>query len=281
MMKNMMMRSNMWLEKENAEAYEKFAQTHSLYRQTGKQLIELATFAPGMTVVDLACGTGVVTELLVEMVPQLESIIAVDWSKAMLDVAIRKPTLAGVQIHQASAEVLDTVLPAESVDVILCNSAFWQMPTSETLAALHKVLKRHGQLIVNGPARRFELEGKPSELEETFKKEILAVAQADYGYVPSQKIFPPFNKTMRQMSMEQIKTMFESAGFELARYHMLDIEQTAADHYAFLQIPIMGPRYLRNVDYPTTVEIIDKAYQRLDHAMVDVTPWGYHVLVKQ
>jgi hypothetical protein len=118
-------------------------------------------------------------------------------------------------------------------------------------------------------------------LEESFKKEILAVAQADYGYIPSQKIFPPFNKTMRQMSTEQIRDMFASGGFRVAQYHVLDVKQTAADHYAFLQIPIMGPRFLRNVDYPTTIEILGKAYQRLDHSLVDVTPWGYHVLVKQ
>lgn len=271
----------MWSETQNAEAYEEFAQAHFLYRQTAQRLISLATFAPEMTVIDLACGTGIVTELLVDIKPELQHLIAVDRSAAMLAIARQKPLFAKVQFYQSRAEELSTLLPQASVDVVLCNSAFWQMPVSETLAAIHCVLRPHGQFILNGPERGYAEHRKQSVLEEAFKDQILHVAQTEYGYIPTQKAWPFFMKTMRKMSSEQIRHMFASAGFEIADYQMMDIEQTATDVHAFFHIPIMSPRYLRGLDHPTCMEILDKAYQRLDHSLVDVTPWGYHVLVKK
>ncbi len=272
--------NSIWFDIENAQVYEKYAQNHSLYRKTGQRLLALASLPSNTTIVDLACGTGVVTEQLVQMVPNSHQIIAIDGSTAMLEIARRKPLLAAVQFHQSRAEEIHTWLPPASVDVVLCNSAFWQMAARETLTAISFVLKPSGQFIFNSPTQtRTNQEERPA-FTYSLGLQMLHIAQKEYNYVPPQKKQRSI-ETIEHLPPEQVQQMIESIGFEIAQHQMIEIERTAADIYAFLQIPVMTLRYLPDLDYPTRMEILDKAYQHFNPSLVDLARWAYYVLIKK
>jgi ubiquinone/menaquinone biosynthesis C-methylase UbiE len=83
------------------------------------------------------------------------TLIAVDSSAAMLSVAARKFPVARVHFLHSSAETIDGLLPEASVDVIVCNSAFWQTHMQDTLRALHRILKRGARFLFNFSLARF------------------------------------------------------------------------------------------------------------------------------
>ncbi len=138
-----------WADPLNAEMYDKYAQAYPIYRETGKKLVELAGIRPGMTVVDLASGTGIVTEHIASVLEGTGTIIAIDLSAAMLAIAAHKFPTGMVRFVHSSAETINELLPEESVDVVICNSAFWQTRTRDTIEALQKILKGGARFLFN------------------------------------------------------------------------------------------------------------------------------------
>ncbi|GLV55770.1 hypothetical protein KDH_26140 [Dictyobacter sp. S3.2.2.5] len=122
-----------WEDQLNAQLYEEYAQQFSMYRQLGQTLVALAEpLRAGITVLDLACGTGIVTTQFAERLGTEGAIIGIDFSEAMLALARRK--LPGRLFYYSRDEHVASVLPEESVDIAVCSSAFWQMQARPVLA---------------------------------------------------------------------------------------------------------------------------------------------------
>src|SRR5215469_15075731 len=94
---------NAWVDALNAHLYDHYAQTYPIYRATAGKLVALAAVDPGMTVVDLAYGTGMVTEQLFWALCGTGTLIAVDSSAAMLAVATQKFPAASNRFLHCSA----------------------------------------------------------------------------------------------------------------------------------------------------------------------------------
>ncbi len=116
--------NSVWNDAYNAQLYEQYAQTFATYKETGKKMLEIAEIHPGFTVIDVACGTGIVTEQIVARLAGQGTFIGVDMSEAMLAIARRK--LPQVQFIQVYAGQLHEVVPEGTADIVICNSAFWQ-----------------------------------------------------------------------------------------------------------------------------------------------------------
>ena len=99
--------------------------------------------------IDVACGTGALAEMLIREHPGLR-ITGVDMSKDMLEVARRRippGTVSGVRWLEGSAEKL----PVESnqFDVLTCTNAFHLVPDeTAALREFHRVLKPKAALVI-------------------------------------------------------------------------------------------------------------------------------------
>lgn len=118
------------------------------------ELLQLAALRPGERVLDVACGTGVVTRLAAERVGGEVTVVGVDITPGMLAVA-RSLTPPGrsIEWHEGPAEELP--LPDEAFDVALCQLGL--MFFTDRLAALRemrRVLVAGGRIaiLVPGPA---------------------------------------------------------------------------------------------------------------------------------
>lgn len=114
-------------------------------------LVRLAALRPGERVLDVACGTGVVTRLAFEQVGATGVVTGLDINPGMLAVA-RSVTPPGVTIswHEESAEAM--LLPDESFDVVMCQMGLQFMPNkSAALGEMRRVLARGGRLALNLP----------------------------------------------------------------------------------------------------------------------------------
>jgi ubiquinone/menaquinone biosynthesis C-methylase UbiE len=114
-------------------------------------LVRPATLRPGERVLDVACGTGVVTRLASQQVGTTGTVAGLDIDPDMLAVA-RSATPPGMPIewHEASAEAMP--LPDASFDVVLCQMGLQFMPDKNAaLREMRRVLVRGGRLILNAP----------------------------------------------------------------------------------------------------------------------------------
>lgn len=114
-----------------------------------RDLIETAALRPGERVLDVACGTGVVTRLAAERVGLDGGVAGSDVNPGMLQVA-RSSGPESIEWYETAAEAMP--LPDESFDVVLCQMGLQFF--SNKLAGLRemrRVLAPGGRLVLSVP----------------------------------------------------------------------------------------------------------------------------------
>ena len=122
-------------------------------------LVDVAGVRPGERILDVACGTGVVTRLAAERAGSAGHVVGLDISPAMLAMAHSLAPVVGTAIEWLEASVLAMPLPDASFDVVLCQQGLQQFP--DRPAALHemrRVLVSGGRLALSVWSR---IEGSP------------------------------------------------------------------------------------------------------------------------
>lgn len=136
--------------KEAAESYERHF-VPAIGRPVAARLVEAAGLRPGERVLDVACGTGIVTRLAAERVRPEGSVAGLDPNPAMLAVAREAASAeAPVAWHHAPAESIP--LDDERFDAVLCGMGLQFF--SDRVAGLreiHRVLVPGGRLVANVP----------------------------------------------------------------------------------------------------------------------------------
>ena len=130
-----------------AENYERYF-VPTIGRPFAAALIDAAGLQPGGRVLDVACGTGVVTRLAAERVGPDGALGGLDINPAMLAVA-RSVSSSGAPIewHEASAESLP--LADGSFDVVLSSLGLqFVSDKASALGEMRRVLAPHGRLAI-------------------------------------------------------------------------------------------------------------------------------------
>lgn len=129
-----------------AEVYERHL-VPAMFAPWARRIVEAADVRPAERVLDVACGTGVVTRRAAERVGGAGRVIGLDLNAAMLAVARSLPPAPGAHIDWCEASALAMPLPDAAFDVVLCQQGLQQFP--DRLAALGemwRVLRSPGRL---------------------------------------------------------------------------------------------------------------------------------------
>jgi len=141
-----------------SENYERFF-VPAIGAPLAADLVERAKIQPGERVLDVACGTGIVTRMATERAGDTGSVTGLDINPGMLAVA-RAVCPRGIGWQEASAE--DMPLPDNGFDVVLCQASLMFMPDKEkALHEMYRLLAPGGRVLLNAP-------GPPSPLWEAF-----------------------------------------------------------------------------------------------------------------
>ncbi len=115
------------------------------------ELVEAAALRPGEKVLDVACGTGVVTRLAAEKVGPEGSAAGLDVNPGMLSVARSvTPSELGIDWYETSAEAMP--LSDDTYDVVLCSMGLQFVPNKNAaLAEARRVLEPGGRAVLGLP----------------------------------------------------------------------------------------------------------------------------------
>ncbi len=132
------------------ENYQRFF-VPAIGRPLANDLIEVAALRAGERVLDVGCGTGVVTRLAAEQVGPGGAVVGVDINPGMLAVAKSiTPQDLGIEWYEASAESMP--LPDGAFDVVLCQMSLQFIADRlRGLLEMRRVLTSGGRLVLNVP----------------------------------------------------------------------------------------------------------------------------------
>lgn len=131
-----------------AQAYEPLWQAQLAGVQA--ELLACAALAPGLQVLDVACGTGLVAFAAADSVGPSGRVSGIDLSGQMVDAAQRRARslgLANVDFARMDAENL--ALPDASFDVVLCALGLMYMPDPErAVQEMRRVMRPDGRVVI-------------------------------------------------------------------------------------------------------------------------------------
>jgi SAM-dependent methyltransferase len=123
----------------------------SQLRPAPERLLELAHLASGERVIDVACGTGLVTLAAATAVGPSGTVLGTDLSAGMVELARNTAVRAGIgnaRFARVDAETLEAE-PA-AFDAALCSLGLMYVPHPEqALRELHRVLRPGGRVVVS------------------------------------------------------------------------------------------------------------------------------------
>jgi len=166
-------------------------------------LIGLAGPYAGMRVLDVACGTGLLTSLLAR---DAAEVVGMDVTPEMLGRARERIDASGQDnVTFVEAEAARTPFDTGSFDLVTCRTAFHHFPEPEAaLGEMHRVLRVGGRLVLEdvfGPddgglravRERFEKLIDPSHVMAYRPAELRAML-ADAGFSIEREVMPETEK---------------------------------------------------------------------------------------
>jgi ubiquinone/menaquinone biosynthesis C-methylase UbiE len=113
------------------------------------RVVELADLRPGMSVLDVACGAGVVARVAAEAVGEDGRVTGLDLNPGMLAVAARLPDVRGAAIKWVEGSAQSLPFADASYEVVCCQLGLQYFPDRKAaLSEMHRVLVRGGRLVV-------------------------------------------------------------------------------------------------------------------------------------
>jgi ubiquinone/menaquinone biosynthesis C-methylase UbiE len=132
-----------------AEMYER-NMVPAIFEPFARDLLEFANLKKGESVLDVACGTGIVARLAWPKVAPTGRVIGLDVNAGMLEVARFASRQEGLDINWAEGNVSEMPFDAGEFDVVLCQYGLqYFSDRSAALNEMRRVLKGRGRLVLN------------------------------------------------------------------------------------------------------------------------------------
>jgi ubiquinone/menaquinone biosynthesis C-methylase UbiE len=253
-----------WLEEETARRYKIFVEKTTMYQELSQCLVDLAGIEPGMHVLDLGCGTGVSTEVVLVRLENRGHVCAVDISGPMLAIAREQITSAQVKFFEADAADLAKLFQDEPLfDRVVCSSVFWQFRhKSQVLTALQRVLAPDGLFTFNVPEPYFIFKNIPrsSKVSLLFKQ----LAAERYG--------------VGRQDLRTMERFLNQHDFELVTTKEFTRVRSSEESLLFFQLPVASAWMDPPLDYETRLALLEEAWQLAKPDETVQQRWVYFVV---
>ena len=131
-----------------AETYESL-KVPSVFGPLAKATLDAVSLPPNASVIDIACGTGIVSRHVTHCLQGRGRIVGTDLNPAMLKVAEREMPLCEHDVEWLMCDVVDMPYPDGAFDVGFCQQGLQFFPDKpKALAEIRRVLNDGGTLYV-------------------------------------------------------------------------------------------------------------------------------------
>lgn len=224
-----------------AQSYDQYLGP-AMFQPWARVLLAIAAPKPGQRVLDLACGTGIVTRQLAQSVGDSGEIVGLDVSEDMLDVARKSPGTDGGPIHWVRGDACAIDADYGYFDLVVCQQGFQFFPDKAAAAReMLRVLDDTGRVVV--------AVWKGLDHHPVFRA--LFEAEAGHLDVPVNELAVPFSLG-DPAALQQI---FSSAGFARVEVteHSLEARFSQAERFIEL-IVLAGAAVIPELDLSSPEE---------------------------
>jgi SAM-dependent methyltransferase len=131
-----------------AELYEQIF-VPAMFGPWAQRVVRAAAPKPDQSVLDLACGTGIVARTVAPLVGRAGRVVGLDLRPAMLAVARSSPPPDGAQIEWVEGDATRLDLPDDSFDLVICQAGLqFFSDRDRALRETRRVLRPGGRLAV-------------------------------------------------------------------------------------------------------------------------------------
>jgi ubiquinone/menaquinone biosynthesis C-methylase UbiE len=250
--------------------FEAFAR-HDFYRRVNEDLVDATLQAravaqrPIRTVLDLACGTGAVTQVLVEKLTKLREpaeVIGLDPSESALDKASRLVGNAA-RFARGTAQALSNVISGVDV-VVFCNAIHLLPDKDRVLSEVRKSLNLNGVLGFNTSFYEGCYVPGTEKFYRAWMLRALRQLKNEYGLRPAHGK----TQAMQWLTPEEYRELVESHGFKIESMESEQVLMTCeswqdASHYSdFAEGALPGVPL--EVAIPVLQKAVAEAYNELE-----------------
>ena len=192
---------------------------NAFYGELNARLVDMTEVADGQRIVDLACGTGGVTRLILERIKDARDsvIIAMDQSAAALKQAmddLKDIRDNAVQFVNSRVELVSEALKERVDTVILCNAIHYISDKDSLVTEISKALKPGGKFAFN---TSFYEGGQHPESLQFYRKWMFKGARnlrKEFGLSPNKsgKV-----QSRKHLSPDEYRALVERNGFTVLK----------------------------------------------------------------
>jgi trans-aconitate 2-methyltransferase len=234
----------------DAEAYDRLAKPQE---EWARQVLERLPLQGDETVLDAGCGSGGVTRMLLERLPQ-GRVVGVDGSRAMIDQARSNLEQWGDQVKLCVGDLLELHLD-EPVDAAFSNATFHWVPDHEVLfSRLREAMKPGAPLVAQCGG-----EGNVVEFAAAIE-EVSALPEFAAAF---RGFSTPYNFAGPAVTEERLR----ASGFDKTRCWLEDRRVEPEDPRAFGAAAGLAP-HLERLPEEQRDAFIDAVMERLDKPIV-------------
>jgi trans-aconitate 2-methyltransferase len=218
----------------------------------GREVLERLPLDGSETIIDAGCGSGRVTEALVERLPH-GRVIGVDASASMIDAA-RERLGDRVELHVADLATFDLGVQA---DAILSTATFhWIADHDDLFARLHAHLRPGGRLVAQCGGH-----GNIAAVH--------AAARATMAAEPYAPHFESWRGPWNFATPEDTERRLQAAGFAESRAWLMDRPVTPEDPHAYLTEINLGA-HLQRLPDDLRAPFVEAVMERLGGAPITI-----------
>ena len=234
---------------DRAQAYDKLIRRWPIFTSMADRLLESVGGEFNGRVLDLASGSGLVTERLLKFQPDVH-VTLIEPAAEMRALAMRR--FGGrVEIKGMTCDELDQLKHA--FDLVLCNASFHLMNENTMLPSVASVLQQGALFSTNLWGHSFDEAIDLNQKQDWMQ--FLDQSLAEFDQPPMQR---PENSACRIKSEAGLKKIGEACGLHLLE---LKILTTEIDTKFNIEFAAMSPNFISHVNKELRMPIVDRALQ--------------------
>lgn len=193
----------------------------AMFQPWAKVLLRRAELQPNDRILDVACGTGIVSRMAAPLIGEGGRIVALDMNPAMLAVARSLAVSVGAEIRWQEGNAASLPFDSGSFDVVLCQHGMQFFPDlAGAIREMYRVLDRDGRAVA--------MVLQSLDQHPVFKALMESVAR--HLSIPLSAVMTPFSLS----DWEALKSLFTLAGFKKITHFSETIEASFPEPARFI-----------------------------------------------